>query len=666
MTTDELNAIVQAVMTELEKAGVDFDFKAETPQATDLVYVMRGTSDKYQGITVKWQNLLDIIVQKATEAKNEAISAKDIALQTLATIQGIESNISTMKSSVETSEANVASMKASVEASESRVTQIKAEAEQILAEATQTVTGKADVTYVDEKLANKADKTYVDSGLAIKADKSELAVERARIDSLSKLSEGSTTGDAELIDIRIGADGVTYPNAGNAVRTQFSDLKGDLGGLKSDVKNINDSIFEKTHNLYNKDFVMDGKLVSTATTGEIVQDYATSILSGYVPIESGKTYTVSNGDGLYIGAMFFFDSDKKPVCAGYLNNNYGEWTPLENKVTMRGNTSVKTFEVLDSNIKYVLWYITKFSTEDHWYNYYGTHTSDDVPNIVSKIQMNEGTEILPYDDYGKTKIKNITPLFGLKLVTAGDSISEGFGVEDAEKYTNNTRPTYGYLAKEFYGMDYLNIAMSGRTVADCKTNGTSLNGFCVDRYRLVPDDTDVLTVWFGWNDLYYGPKSLKDDYCMETYGNYYESCSESQKAEADSHADWEALFVSDITSNNNKTWCGAWNTVLNYFTTVKPVERFGVVIPYLYELEIAKQMRDKLKELCKRYGVCCIDASNPNEIPSIGYSERFPNGNYMQTNGVYLKNKYTKDQTHPNILGYQRIARGYIPWLLKL
>ena len=118
MTTDELNAIVQAVMTELEKAGVDFDFKAETPQADDLVYVMRGTADRYMGITVKWQNLLDIIVQKATEAKNEAVSAKDIALQTLATIQGIESNVSSMKSSVETSEANVASMKASVEASE--------------------------------------------------------------------------------------------------------------------------------------------------------------------------------------------------------------------------------------------------------------------------------------------------------------------------------------------------------------------------------------------------------------------------------------------------------------------------------------------------------------------------------------------------------------------
>lgn len=192
MTTDELNAIVQAVMLEMEKAGVDFDFKAETPQADDLVYVMRGTADRYMGITVKWQNLLDIIVQKATEAKNEAVSAKDIALQTLATIQGIESNVSSMKSSVETSEANVASMKASVEASEANVTQMKSDVSTMKAsvEGTKTeVEGlKSDVTNLKAQtqtivdnakeevtglLGTKADVTYVDGELAKKVNYSD-------------------------------------------------------------------------------------------------------------------------------------------------------------------------------------------------------------------------------------------------------------------------------------------------------------------------------------------------------------------------------------------------------------------------------------------------------------------------------------------------------------
>ena len=54
-----------------------------------------------------------------------------------------------------------------------------------------------------------------------------------RMDTFTSLSEGSTTGDAELRDIRVGANGVTYNNAGDAVRGQYSQLKEDLGDYSS-------------------------------------------------------------------------------------------------------------------------------------------------------------------------------------------------------------------------------------------------------------------------------------------------------------------------------------------------------------------------------------------------------------------------------------------------
>ena len=108
---------------------------------------------------------------------------------------------------------------------------------------------KADKTYVDSELTKKANKSDTDAALSTKADKSALeatnasvsantsniqglstesAALSARMDEFTKLKEGSTTGDAELTDGRVGADGKTYTNIGGAIRGQVTDLKSDL------------------------------------------------------------------------------------------------------------------------------------------------------------------------------------------------------------------------------------------------------------------------------------------------------------------------------------------------------------------------------------------------------------------------------------------------------
>ena len=63
---------------------------------------------------------------------------------------------------------------------------------------------------------------------ATKAEQSELLVEKARIDSFTTLSPGSTTGDAELIDGRIGQDSQIYSNIGGAMRIQLDKLKNSI------------------------------------------------------------------------------------------------------------------------------------------------------------------------------------------------------------------------------------------------------------------------------------------------------------------------------------------------------------------------------------------------------------------------------------------------------
>ena len=67
-------------------------------------------------------------------------------------------------------------------------------------------------------------------------------IARQRINNLTKLQDGSTTGDAELQDIRIGYDGTEYENAGEAVRDQIGSLSEDIGNLYGET--ISSSIID--------------------------------------------------------------------------------------------------------------------------------------------------------------------------------------------------------------------------------------------------------------------------------------------------------------------------------------------------------------------------------------------------------------------------------------
>ena len=124
---------------------------------------------------------------------------------------------------------------------------------------------------------------------------SEIAVERARITNLATLNEGSTTGDAELADIRVGYGGKTYASAGEAVRTHFSDHANQFNIIEQELYPVEKSLTWEIGGLNSKD-ATESSLNTRARTN-------------YIELSDISIYPQA---GCWCN-VFYFDSDKKYI-----------------------------------------------------------------------------------------------------------------------------------------------------------------------------------------------------------------------------------------------------------------------------------------------------------------------------------------------------------------
>ncbi len=141
------------------------------------------------------------------------------------------------------------------------------------------------------------------------ACKSEVAVERARINSI--VSGGSSGGD-EVVDIRVGSDGITYPSAGEAVRSQVA--VANALRTETPVSFIVGTITEGEFSLHANRACFSDKIRANMAVAEIAvrDDY----VFGYAVYNDAGVYDgVDHGWNAMAGNRVRFDS-------GYFRMNF--------------------------------------------------------------------------------------------------------------------------------------------------------------------------------------------------------------------------------------------------------------------------------------------------------------------------------------------------------
>ena len=325
------------------------------------------------------------------------------------------------------------------------------------------------------------------------------------------------------------------------------------------------------------------------------------------------------------------------------------------------------------------------------------------------------------------KVKSITDIDGFPITgfiseeykdkiyaQCGDSISEGAGLtRNEDKISNDdfayplrgtAKKTYGYFIARYNNLKWINQGMSGSTLGDVTAYGSYKNGFSHEngRYTQLGDNVDFISLWFGWNDIAYGPVMKRDEWLLETYGTkiyyprytddigtihsdgtpyatqeQYDACNAVTGSvggiEYTNNSEYfKALYRGTSTDNTNKTWYGAFNIILPYLIEKYPFAKILVIVGYggdskMWDIGIAA---------AKKYGVSWIDLSEPgwmnfintrdnsNEAYGKVYFESTKYENrelYKEYSSEFVSSSQFRYRTllydgcHPNVLGYKYI-----------
>ena len=158
----------------------------------------------------------------------------------------------------------------------------------------QIETNKANISELNNNLSTlRTNVNEANSNLS-----KEIATQTSRIDQFTSLPSGSTSGNAELIDIRVDHNGETHSSAGESIRSQSNYIIDEVRG-----------IYAKTDNLVNRHKLVTGYLKDT--DGSIISgstDFDKYFTTDFIAVAPGVSYDIRVPVASNLNRVVFFNT----------------------------------------------------------------------------------------------------------------------------------------------------------------------------------------------------------------------------------------------------------------------------------------------------------------------------------------------------------------------
>ena len=510
----------------------------------------------------------------------------------------------------------------------------------------------------------------------LSAQNSAINVLEARMDTFASLPPGSTAGNAELLDIRVGADAFTYASAGDAVRgvdklneyltknimrdhsyryTLLPLSNPTIGVIQKDGTAANTGPYaDHTYASYvvtNDDvgrlFSLSGTAYYAITPYVFVGDSGniryvdispqpTSRVDyshmQFIPDETGTIYVNSYNNRLWAKEVCYtdiyaIDSDYTQLVSDALDTLISPvYTQLSGTMNVDqilnasgspgAYTNGRLLEISSPTPYAILKIHANCWSNNYYYSFVDSYNhviagaagagatwADydaviQVPYNAAKLYVSGRASNLP-TCYEQTDIKTANK-WNKKWTVVGDSLTE---VNSAA-----TKRYYDYVA-EATGISVYNMGVGGSGYA----KQADVNQAFYQRIASVPADTDVVTIFGSFNDIYAG------------------------------------IPLGSPSDSGTSTICGCINTTIDTLYSNLPMIILGIVAPTPWRYSDPGSSNnytnycDALKQICYNRGIPFLDLYHDSALRpwdatfrSLAYSNDGDNGVHPDENGHKL------------------------------